>query len=82
MNHPKNPETASVKILENKFAGIIYSYDRLDLKALSEEPPRLSFTYIIHEGKIDPNDEKEFQQIIGDYLVDIITLGENAFRRE
>ena len=75
-------DTALIRITEGKFANFVYQYGNVKLgdpKTDSEaETFLLAFDYTLHEApesyelENEEEEQKEFEQIIGDILYDII----------
>ena len=65
-------DTAVIEILEGKYKGVQYFYQKVDLKDV--ENFKLKFEYNIIEGKVNlPEDEEDFINTIGDILTEIVS---------
>lgn len=72
-------ETALIRVLEGKFTDFIYQYHNVSIGEVNEdETVNLSYTYDLKEAPesyqyhLLDGDQKEFEQVVGDILFDII----------
>ena len=71
-------DTALIRITDGKFTNFVYQYGNVRVGDESAETFDLSFDYTLHEApesyKLENEEEeqKEFEQVIGDILYDII----------
>ena len=88
MTHPKyqvnsqtnEKDTAPIRILEGKFVDFVYRYGAIKVGTTENEDGNLPlvFDYVLLEApesfqtKDEEADHKEFEQVIGDVLYDII----------
>ncbi len=78
----KDEDTAKIKILDGKYKDLVYHYNYV---SFNEESVNLQFEYDIDEtpeglevDKLESEDRKEFEIVLGDILVDIVeTKNEN-----
>lgn len=71
-------DTALIRIIEGKFVNFVYQYGNVKLGDPEAETFDLSFDYTLNEApesyelENEEEEQKEFEQIIGDILYDII----------
>ena len=76
----KDEDLARIKFTSDKFDGIIYHYHTVQFVHEEDDEAVLKFDYDIVESPIDINvdsltkeDHEEFETLLGDILVEIIT---------
>ena len=76
----KDEDLARIKLTSDKFDGIIYHYHTVQFVHEEDDEAVLKFDYDIDESPIDINvdsltkeDHEEFETLLGDILVEIIT---------
>lgn len=72
----KDEDTAKIRILDGKYKDLVYHYNYV---SFNEESVNLQFEYDIDEtpeglevDKLESEDRKEFEIVLGDILVDIV----------
>ena len=72
----KDEDTAKIIILDGKYKDLVYHYNYV---SFNEESVNLQFEYDIDEtpeglevDKLESEDRKEFEIVLGDILVDIV----------
>ena len=76
----EDADLARIKLTSDKFNGIIYHYHTVQFVGKENDEAVLKFDYDIVESPIDMDvdsltkeDHKEFETLLGDILVEIIT---------
>lgn len=85
----KEGDTAPFQILEGKFQGFVYRYKnvKIEEKTVYDEA-KLSYNYVLlevpesYEVIDEPSEQREFETVIGDILVDVITTEVSENDRE
>lgn len=78
----KEEKLARIRLTDDKWNGIIYHYDTVKIlqdddgtgnAILQFEYDVVEAPYDFNEEKIEPRDKEEFENLLGDILVEIIT---------
>jgi hypothetical protein len=64
-------DTIAIQIEEGKYKGVIYNYGKVQFNG-EVDPPSMNFQYKILKSPPDVVEDSDFNDILGDILVDII----------
>lgn len=65
-----------IQFTDGKFNGIIFSYGKVSFpETEDDDTPKLAFDYEVHDNAGLEYDKDEFEQHLGDFLVQLIMYG-------
>jgi len=82
LEHKNDPNLQAIKLLEEPYSGIIFSYDGVSFDKISgdagEEHVTMKFHYDVHEWAghdFTAKQKDQFETYLGDFLKDLIIFG-------